>query len=695
MSQGEGLDIPVTTPGAPDAIALLTRIADALDRAGQKVDESGQKASTASSRWAQVFDAVGNGAMHFNSIRQAVGTFADAVDAAATRVADLASEQARLDDLSARLGLDFDEAAASAGRFADETEAMGAAGRFATADIHLTQTELNALMRVAGAASVTLGTTTAEAVQQLQEALIRGREGGLQRFGAGLAEVAGESHTVQERLSALVAQAGRTAQATDTAADAVERYKDSLEDAQRVGAAAFVAELGRMREFSAATRGAAVDTDDLNTKMRALGATAAYILTQVGNVAGVVVGAIALTMAPLLQGLDVAVAGLGALSEGPAAAARAMTAAGRESRSAAALGLMRDSASGFMDAYRASNAPRTSMDPGAGPVAPGAAGRAARGSDMTFTAEEANASDMTFTREEAAAWGGPGSSRRGGGGHTAMQRMREEKAAALQEQAAEQANIDRAVEAHRAEALARDEAEERAAVAMRRDMATQAATQAADDARGIAQMEDANLRERLERHGRFTGHLRELYEEQTSLGAAAADAMKGTFDGVGEALSANIQLFVAGKASLSQALEGVAADVLKSLSKQAYGKGAFFAAEALGMLAIGNFPGAGLAAAASAGFFAAGALAGAAGAALTPAPPASAGAAASAGQRAAPVSARDASKGDGATVINVSFGGPVIGAGGARQVGRYLAEQLNAAHRQGGVTLAPGLLRAS
>ena len=80
------------------------------------------------------------------------------------------------------------------------------------------------MMRVAGAASQTLGTDTAGAVQQLQEALIRGREGGLQRFGEGLANVAGESHTVQERLNALVVQAGHTVAATDTATDRMRRF---------------------------------------------------------------------------------------------------------------------------------------------------------------------------------------------------------------------------------------------------------------------------------------------------------------------------------------------------------------------------------------------------------------------------------------------------------------------------------------
>ena len=49
----------------------------------------------------------------------------------AAGVGELAAEQEQLDEQSRRLGLDFNEAAANAGRFLDEVDAMNAAGQFA------------------------------------------------------------------------------------------------------------------------------------------------------------------------------------------------------------------------------------------------------------------------------------------------------------------------------------------------------------------------------------------------------------------------------------------------------------------------------------------------------------------------------------------------------------------------------------
>lgn len=170
---------------------------------------------------------------------------------------------------------------------------------------------------------------------------------------------------------------------------------------------------------------------------------------------------------------------------------------------------------------------------------------------------------------------------------------------------------------------------------------------------------------RLAQEHTFTGRLAELYRTQTNAAVAAADAVKAAFDGVGEALSTNIQLFVDGKATLSAALEGLASDAVRAVSKQAYAKGSYFAAEALGMLAIGNFPGAGLAAAASAGFFAAGALTGAAANAIAPSPPAASAAGAGAAGGALPDRTASSAAATGPAVVN-NFYAPVIGGASGR-----------------------------
>jgi len=292
----DGLDIPVSTPGAPAAATALERVAQAIDRAGA----SAERSATGTSRLSATFDALGRAANTFNEIHASVSALAGGISAAVDRVTALASEEQALQEMSARLGLDFDQAAASAGRFADETVAMGVAGRAAASDIRLTQTELDAVMRLAGTKARELGTTVQGAAEMLTDALVQGERGGLRRFGAGLSDLAGEGHTVQERLAGVVAEARHTAAATDTAADAVERYRDSLEDAQRTAASAFVTELARIQAFGAATRGATSDADDLKVKMQAVGSTAAYVLTQIGNVAQVVAGTIGLALSPIL-----------------------------------------------------------------------------------------------------------------------------------------------------------------------------------------------------------------------------------------------------------------------------------------------------------------------------------------------------------------------------------------------------------
>lgn len=634
----DGIDIPVHTPGAPAAASALERVAEASDRIGA----SAERSAVGTARLSQTFDALGRAANTFNEIHASLSALAGMVDSAVNRVSALASEEQALQEMSARLGLDFDRAGSAAGRFADETVAMGVAGRAAASDIRLTQTELDAVMRLSGAKARELGTTVQGAAEMLTDALVRGREGGLQRFGQGLSELAGEGHSVQERLAGVVAEAGRTAAATDSAADAVERYKDSLEDAQRTAATAFVTELARIQAFSSATRGATSDADDLKVKMQAVGSTAAYILTQVGNVAQVVAGVIGVAMAPLLTGLDVAAAGIAALSsDGPAAAARAMAAAAQEGRASQALRFAGDGLRGFRDAYNASNTERTTAAPEA--AAATAGGGTGRGSDMTFGADEAT---QILGRNR----------RRGGSrGETMFQQTDEtRRTSALALAAKEREEETRYLaEQHRM-------AESTAAV-IARDLAAVRAANDNERSNERGKGAEQSRLNRLAEERAFNGELRALYREQESFAHASASAIKGSFDGVGQALATNIQLFVDGRASLSDALQGVASDSLKAISQQAYGKGAYFAAEALGMLAIGNLPGAGLAAASSAAFFAAGAATGAVGAAIAPSPP-SAGAASGGGQRAADVSPRrsDGGGGGGMTIVQ-NYYAPTFG----------------------------------
>jgi hypothetical protein len=260
-----GLDYSVTN------VALhAPQMAVAMERAGDA-------ASSSSTKTKSFQDSLKDAATTFNEVRAAASTVATAVEAFATRVATLSTEQANLSRLQQRLHLDFDQAAAAAGRFSDETEAMGAAGRFASADMLLTQRQLDALTRVAGAASQELGITTAQAIEQLSEGLISGSERGLRPYGSALAAVAGGSHTVAERLNALVARAREVTPATDDATDALNRFKDAIEDGQRTMATAFVAELTRLSQVTAETRAAADATESWTDHLTELGRTAAFV----------------------------------------------------------------------------------------------------------------------------------------------------------------------------------------------------------------------------------------------------------------------------------------------------------------------------------------------------------------------------------------------------------------------------------
>ena len=143
------LNIPVATPGAADAARALREVSSAIGG----VSNSSLAA-----------------ALSFNEIRQAVTSLVGDFAAFADRVAALSSEQSRLDANSARLGLNFDAAAAAAGRFTNETDAMAAATRLAEAGIRLTQEQMNSLTRVSAAFSQNTGVATRDAINKIGRA---------------------------------------------------------------------------------------------------------------------------------------------------------------------------------------------------------------------------------------------------------------------------------------------------------------------------------------------------------------------------------------------------------------------------------------------------------------------------------------------------------------------------------------------
>ena len=146
--------LPIQGSIDPGFLAGLGALQQGLTGAGNASATAGEKAEASGGAWSRAYNAIGTGAQHFNSIRNAVSGVISTLSAAADEITELATEQARLDATSRRLGLNFDDMASAAGRFTDETQAMGLATTLAAQGLNLTQTQSENLMTAIVAASV-------------------------------------------------------------------------------------------------------------------------------------------------------------------------------------------------------------------------------------------------------------------------------------------------------------------------------------------------------------------------------------------------------------------------------------------------------------------------------------------------------------------------------------------------------------
>lgn len=278
--KGDGIDIPIDTPGAAEAAVTLGRVGGSVEGLAATVTRA---------------------AATFNQLHASLSTAVDMTMRAATAVSNLSAEQQHLNDMSRRLGLDFDAASAAAGRFTDETTAMGAAGQFAARGINLSQTQLNALERVAANTAQTLGITTAEATERLTQGLIRGRERGLAPFGAEIAATARHGYTMSEGLAALVHEAEHVATATDDARTSMERFRDTMDDAQRTAAGAFVDELMHIEHLKDGFDGAKTSAADFTNEVRSMGQTLAAVVEFSIGLVQVLAGGLAVSAGGIAQ----------------------------------------------------------------------------------------------------------------------------------------------------------------------------------------------------------------------------------------------------------------------------------------------------------------------------------------------------------------------------------------------------------
>lgn len=580
---------------APRSAAELRRLAETVETVAPP---------SALSRWSAYATGISS-TIHI--VQSAVGAF----DRVATSIADLATEQENLNRNSARIGVNFDEASAAAGRFADETTAMAAATRLFEAGIRPTQEQLNALMRVAGEFSQTTGVTVEQAVEQLTTGLVNGSARGLRPFGEEMMAVAGNSHTVEERLAALVSHAGHVERATDTARDRMERFKDSIGDQMRSAASTFTTTLAGIQQRADAARGSVGSLtsttsefgDALNTFARGaarawavFGESANYALVRVRN------------------DIDNVVDGLDAVARITANPLNAATIAEDLQRRVSARNAENAAAGAGVRAALFD-------DPAAGTATGRAATGAAPGS--THTAEEtAHDARQAYERQGHLQQAQLDKDRHARGRHTRGGRGHHEPtmAEAIQHKADEFANAQAANLAgalgaaqHEADATntrlageigANDERVRRAST---RTRAGGAPGDVAEER--LRQREQARTRrmldDQVDMQRTFVDRMEEQHHRHVDVTREAAESLDAAFKGVGEALGSHIAAWAAGKEDLADAAQGFLADSLGALAKEAQGKGAFYAAEALGLLVSGNFPMAATAGIASAAYFAA------------------------------------------------------------------------------------------
>lgn len=308
--------------------AALTGVEAAAKKAREGISSTGDKSAEAAAKTTSLRDSISDAARRFNDISDAASKVSNGLGAAIDHTIALAVEQGRLSATSTQMGLDFDAAAAAAGKFADETSAMQAASQFAAREVRLTQAELNALARVAGHAAEVLGTTADVQMADLTDALISGRARGLAPYGSALQALGGDSHTLGERLHALVASADGVALATDNAADRMARFRDALDDAKRTVASAAANEFMRLTDLADSTSTAADSTERWNRNLTAVGQTIGRIVAMAAGGLGAVVGTLATAVSGILDEVRALASGLYALvsQRSPAAAMAALRA---------------------------------------------------------------------------------------------------------------------------------------------------------------------------------------------------------------------------------------------------------------------------------------------------------------------------------------------------------------------------------
>lgn len=629
------LKIPVQADGVPEAASALERVANAIRGIAGAARQTHAANEDSRKSFEEFLTTAAGGA---SAAFDALGRWAGQIEALGEKIAELTAEQQQLERTATNSGLSWEEAADSAGRYVSQLEVMAGAQQFATAGIHLTQQEIDALTQNATRLSQELGGPVSMQFDRLFSAIVGGEQEGLRRFGTSMVALSGQAHTTRERLDEFIRTTASLPRATDDAATSVERFRGEIETTERVVAHAattsFVALLTAQTNLTRGNREAGDSVADTTAKLRALGSAAGETaLTVLRATQGLGGGIVAALVAPasvfgsLLSALHMAEAG------NFSGAATELRGIGTTGILGEALANAREGVSGTVDLLMGNVTPD---DPARAAIRSAITDSAHTGGDTGDTTADGwhtSLDERTIeARRRVRAGGGSRLFRSPAAAHQQARGGRRERGASADPNALEtlfsrafgQGNEERSLDELMQSAGAGDPLRSNSASTLRADENVGRGSR--DDQRieamndsARAQREQRQLQQRYEAQRTFTDRWVELHERQTSAAQHAAESISGAFESLGKALSDHFQAVVAGRESVGQALEGVLGDTLTSIGKEAAVKGGMETAE--GLAALAGVVTAGLAPghfAAAGAYFGVAGLAGLAGAALTP-----------------------------------------------------------------------------
>lgn len=686
------------------------KLAGAAAQGTRQLGEETAKAAESTDRLGVSLRGVGEAARHLNEIRSAAVAFGEAALGAVRGVAELAGEQQRLNANSARLGLNFAQSARGAGGFVTELQTMQLATALANRNLRVTQSELDTLARVGMARARDSGQEVSQVFEGMGDALVEGGEE-LGKFGQELLAVADDSHTASDRLGALVQTGRNVAPTMRTAADEVAAFEQSLRSAGRYIATGFVEETARLSQLTGQTRGIRTDAEEARRELEAMGRAAAFVLRGVADLAGIVVGAVA-----------VSVRGLTGMMQGVAEAVRTRSFDGLRTGTAGAADDIRQTLAfinarvASLGALSADAQQRTSMDVAAGaapasvsdlvvssqeegrdpitgrdlPAANDNAGGGARAPRATLEDLMGRAFERSGAAAELPTLPGemtPEQLRASGARIRDDIRLRREAEQRKGREAAERAGAFDALRARSRTGRADARTASEAALADLRDPAAQAEAAQQRALESQVERERAQTEERLRVQESFTEQWERLHRRQASATTAMVDVANGAITTFGQALGKHINLVMSGQESIGEGALNMMGEVVTAIGQEAIVKSAMELAEGIAAaagvltapLAPGHFAASAAFAAVGVAALGAGALVsaargggggGAAGATVTPALP--------------PPTQQDAAAAEGGRNITIVYGSGILGS--PRELARHIRDTMEEG-AQGGVML--------